>query len=129
MERTILIVDDDRHIVEALAQILEFEGYAVRKAYDGMGALQEAELTPPNLVLSDVAMPRLNGIALAQRLRERAIPVVLLSAAVADPKLAGVPFVSKPFDLDRILGLVADFLDRPGPVDGGGERGWEHPGR
>ena len=128
MERTILIVDDDRHIVEALGQILEFEGYAVRKAYDGMGALQETAIAPPDLVLSDVAMPKMNGIALAQRLRERGIPVVLLSAAVADPKLAGVPFVPKPFDLDRILDLVTDFLDRPGPGDAAGEPGDEASG-
>ena len=121
MERTVLVVDDDRHIVEVLAQALEFEGYAVRKAYDGMGALQEAALAPPDLVLSDVAMPRLNGIALAQRLRARGVPVVLLSAAVADPMLAGVPFVPKPFDLDHLLGLVTDVLDHPG-LDGGGGR-------
>ena len=120
MERTVLVVDDDRHLVEALAQALESEGYAVPKAYDGMGALQEAALTPPDLVLSDVAMPRLNGIALAQRLRARGVPVVLLGAAVADPQLAGVPFVPKPFDLDHLLGLVTDVLERPGLVGGGG---------
>ena len=128
MDRTVLIVDDDRHIVELLAGLLEDEGYAVRKAYDGMGALQETAIAPPDLVLSDVAMPKMNGIALAQRLRERGIPVVLLSAAVADPKLAGVPFVPKPFDLDRILDLVTDFLDRPGPGDAAGEPGGEASG-
>ncbi len=123
MDRTVLVVDDDRHIVGVLAEVLESEGYAVRKAYDGMDALQEAAIAPPDLVLSDVAMPRLNGIALAQRLRERGVPVVLLSAAVADPRLAGVPFVPKPFDLDRILGLVTHFLARTGPGDAAGGQG------
>jgi CheY-like chemotaxis protein len=110
MERTILIVDDDAHIVELLAELLESEGFAVRKAYDGLTALEEAELTPPDLVLSDVAMPKMNGIALAQRLRERNIPVVLLSAAVTDPRLEGVPFVAKPFDLDQILTVITQHL-------------------
>lgn len=112
MQRTVLIVDDDRHIAEMLAALLEGEGYTVRKAYDGMSALQEAELAPPDLVLSDVAMPRLNGVALARRLRERDIPVVLLSAAVSDPRLSDVPFLPKPFDLDQILDVVRRFVDR-----------------
>ncbi len=120
MERTILIVDDDRHIVEMVAELLSSEGYAVRQAYDGLTALQEAELAAPDLVLSDVAMPRLNGVALAQRLRERGIPVVLLSAAVADPRLPDVPFVPKPFDIDQILAVVRHLVDGHGPDPGTG---------
>jgi CheY-like chemotaxis protein len=111
MRRTVLIVDDDRPIVEALAGVLTEEGYQVRKAYDGLSALQEAEIQPPDLVLSDIAMPGMNGIALAERLRERRIPVVLLSAAVADPRLADVPFVPKPFDLDLIVEVVSRQLN------------------
>ncbi len=110
MDCNVLIVDDDRHIVAMLASLLEEEGYVVRRAYDGLSALQETELSPPDLVLSDIAMPRMNGLALAQRLRERRIPVVLLSAAVADPHLTGITFVPKPFDLDRILEVVAGSL-------------------
>ncbi len=113
MDRTVLVVDDDRHIVDVLAEVLESEGYTVRKAYDGMDALQEAAIASPDLVLSDVAMPKMNGVALAQRLRERGTPVVLLSAAVADPRLPGVPYVVKPFDLDQILAVVARFLGGP----------------
>jgi CheY-like chemotaxis protein len=108
MSHLVLIVDDDRPIVEALAGVLVDEGYRVLKVYDGLSALQEAEIQPPDLVLSDIAMPGLNGIALAKRLRERNIPVVLLSAAVSDPGLPGVPFVPKPFDLD----LIVDIVDR-----------------
>ncbi|MCC6756162.1 MAG: response regulator [Solirubrobacterales bacterium] len=113
MDRNLLIVDDDRHIVAMLASLLEDAGFVVRKAYDGRSALQEAELSPPDLVLSDIAMPKLNGLALAQRLRDRGIPVVLLSAAVSNPQLTGIPFVAKPFDLDQILEVVARCLGRP----------------
>jgi len=128
MERTILIVDDDRHIVEMVAELLASEGYAVRKAYDGLSALQEADLTPPDLVLSDVAMPRLNGVALAERLRDRGIPVVLLSAAVADPSLPEVSFVPKPFDIDDILGIVRHLVDGRTP-DVEAARSAPHSGR
>ncbi|MCC6790649.1 MAG: response regulator [Thermomicrobiales bacterium] len=106
-----LIVDDDRPIVEALASVLMEEGYRVRKAFDGLSALQEAEIQPPDLVLSDIAMPGMNGISLAERLRERGIRVVLLSAAIADPRLLDVEFVPKPFDLDRIVEVVGRQLD------------------
>lgn len=115
MERSVLIVDDDRDIVAMLAEVLAEEGYAVHKAYDGLSALREAELAPPDLVLSDVAMPKLNGIALAHRLRERGIPVVLLSAAVSDPRIPGIPYVPKPFDLDRVVNVVARLLGTPPP--------------
>lgn len=110
MSHTVLIVDDDRPIVEALAGVLIDEGYRVRKAFDGLSALQEAEIQPPDLVLSDIAMPGMNGIALAERLRDRDIPVILLSAAVSDPRLTGVSFVPKPFDLDLIVEVVSRQL-------------------
>jgi CheY-like chemotaxis protein len=110
--RSVLIVDDDRAIVEALATLLSEEGYTVRRAYDGLSALEEAEIAPPDLVLSDIAMPRLDGVALTQRLRERGIPVVLLSAAMTDPEIPGVPYVPKPFDLEHLLTVAARILDR-----------------
>lgn len=109
---TILIVDDERHIVEVLAGLLEDEGYAVRRAYDGEAALRAVEAAPPDLVLSDVMMPRLGGVELARRLISLGIPVVLMSAAVADPGLPGVAFVSKPFDLERIVTVAEDLLGR-----------------
>lgn len=110
MERCVLIVDDDRAIVSALADFLRDEGYQVRTAFDGLAALAESDLAPPDLVLSDIAMPKLNGIALAQRLRERGVPVVLLSAAVSDPKLVDIPYIAKPFDLERVLSLVERMI-------------------
>jgi len=112
MALTVLIVDDERHIVEVLAGLLEDEGYAVRRAYDGNVALQEVEAAPPDLVLSDVMMPRLGGVELARRLISLGIPVVLMSAAAADPKLAGVAFISKPFDLEQVLAVAGDILGR-----------------
>jgi DNA-binding NtrC family response regulator len=98
MDRSIVIVDDDRAIVDVLAE----EGYQVRKSYDGLAALALATLAPPALVLSDSAMPPLNGI-----------PVVLLSAVVVDPRIPGVPSLPKPFDRDRIVAIVANLVGTP----------------
>jgi CheY-like chemotaxis protein len=111
MTRTVLVVDDERFIVDLLAEVLAEEGYRVRTAYDGEAALRDISIAPPDLVLSDVAMPHLNGIELAHRLQAQGIPVILMSAAVSNPRTPGVGFIPKPFDLSQILDLVAEHLD------------------
>ena len=119
--KSVLIVDDDRTIVSFLGEVLEEEGYTVRRAYDGLTALQEAEIAQPDLVLSDIAMPGLDGVTLAGHLRDRGIPVVLLSAAVADPRIPDVPFVPKPFNLDDVLEVATRVLGtriRPSATSG-----------
>lgn len=121
MSKSVLIVDDDRSIVEFLSEVLADEGYLVRRAYDGLTALQEAEIASPDLVLSDIAMPGVDGVTLAGHLRDRGIPVVLLSAAVSDPRIPDVPFVPKPFNLDDVLEVATRVLGSPGilPVNHG----------
>jgi CheY-like chemotaxis protein len=112
MTRTILIVDDERPVVEFLSDLFEDEGFAVRRAYNGVAALHDVEIEPPDLVLSDIALPGLSGIELARRLTARAIPVVLMSAAAHDPRLPDVIFVAKPFALDAILNAARRVLAR-----------------
>lgn len=116
MPRTILVVDDDRPIAEALAGLLCEEGYEVRIAYDGQAALREFERRPVDLILSDVSMPRLDGPALVRRLRERgrSVPVILMSAVYQDVDIPGVAFVPKPFDIGRVADLVARAVDQKG---------------
>ena len=79
---TVLVVEDEPAIREVVADLLEDEGYAVRQAADGLEAIDELEVDGVDLVLSDVRMPRLDGPALARRLRRHgyAVPVVLMSA-------------------------------------------------
>ena len=110
--QTVLVVDDERQIVQLVADLLIDEGYDVRCAYDGVMALEAVDRSPPDLVLTDVKMPRLDGVALARRLRERGcrVPVVLMSAVYADAKLSGAPFVPKPFDLDHLVAVVGRAL-------------------
>jgi len=101
---TVLVVDDEFHIVDLLTEVLEDEGFTVLRAYDGLSAFALAEGTAVDLVIADVMMPHLDGISLAHRLRERfsGIRIVLMSAAVATvPPEFG--FIAKPFDINDLL--------------------------
>lgn len=116
MRLLILIVDDEPGIREVLGDYLADEGYRVRTAQDGHEALAAAIAEPPDVVLSDVTMPRMNGVELIHRLRARGqdVPVVLISANYAAVDLPGVRFLTKPFDLDAITAAIEMSLaDRP----------------
>jgi CheY-like chemotaxis protein len=109
---TVLVVDDEPAIREVIATLLEDEGYLVRHAKDGLEALDAINGNRIDLIVSDVAMPRLDGTSLVRKLRRRGhlTPVVLMSAVYADVDLPGVRFVPKPFEIDRLLGTVASAL-------------------
>ena len=113
LKRTVLIVDDEPAITDLLAALFEDEGYAVRRAHDGHAALDEIARDPPGLVVTDVMMPRLDGLTLTNRLRQRGdrTPVVLMSAVYADVDIPGVRFVPKPFDLDYIVAVVGRVFE------------------
>lgn len=107
--RVILVVDDEPTIVELLASLLEDEGYAVLRAYDGEEALKIVAERSPDLVISDVSLPRLSGIDLLRRLRasnQPNVPVILMSAIVRDVPVGQATFIRKPFDLDHVLDMV-----------------------
>ena len=77
----ILVVDDDREIVKAIAILLEQEDYRVFKAYDGMQALEILAAEQIQLVVMDVMMPKLDGLSAVMKIRERKnIPIIVLSA-------------------------------------------------
>jgi CheY-like chemotaxis protein len=112
----ILVVDDDPLIAEVVSTMLASEGYQVRCAQDGDAALDPIVAASPDFVVSDIMMPKLDGVALARRLRDwgLAVPVVLISAVYQDVDLPGVRFVPKPFDLEHLLEVVARALgERP----------------
>jgi DNA-binding response OmpR family regulator len=113
MARSILIVDDHRPLAEMVAFLLRSEGYAVHLSHDGQAALDEAERNRPDLVLSDVTMPGMDGMALARGLRERGhlMAVVLMSAEhVERDDLPGVRYVPKPSAAADLLAIVREAL-------------------
>ncbi len=108
---SILVVEDDPAVLDVLTDALTEEGYRVRRAEDGVVALEEVGREPPDLVIADVHMPRLDGGQLVRRLREWNLPVVLLSGDANWARTPGVAFVPKPFDLDHLLTVVGRLLD------------------
>lgn len=117
---TVLAVDDDA-VIRGLLQInLELEGYAVLTAVDGADALEVLRTQRPDLVLLDVMMPEVSGWEVLERLRAdprtRDLPVVFLSARAMEADIEkgrelGVDrYVTKPFDPDELMGVVAELL-------------------
>jgi CheY-like chemotaxis protein len=126
---TILVVDDEPDVCELARDCLVAEGYRVLEARDGEEALRIAEghTEPIHLLLTDVVMPRLNGIELAARLiRQRPDTKVLYMSAFAvigaqpeqlsGPGLQpGDPILPKPFSTEALTRKVREVLDRPAP--------------
>lgn len=100
---TVLVVDDDREIVESIAIFLRADGYLVRKAYNGLEALDIVMTENVHLIILDIMMPELDGIKTLLKVREsKNLPIILLSA--------------KSEDADKILGLTAgadDYITKP----------------
>lgn len=117
---TILVCDDDREIVEAIAIYLEEEGYCVKKAFNGKEALQILHEVPEvALVLMDVMMPQLDGIEATQQIRAgNNIPIIMLSAKSEDEdKITGLQigaddYVTKPFNPKELIARVQSQLRR-----------------
>lgn len=109
---TILIVDDEEPVRDFLAQLLADAGHRTLQAIHGNQALELVENERPDLVISDIMMPVLNGAELCRRLKAgtatNAIPVILMSSAgprAADGTGADA-FIAKPFDLEDMEALV-----------------------
>ena len=102
-EPVILVVDDDKDIVGAIAKLLEMEGYKVIKAYDGLEALEKLTENSIQLILIDVMMPKLDGLSTMMKIRATEnIPILVLSA--------------KSEDTDKVLGLsmgADDYITKP----------------
>ena len=115
----VLVVDDDREIVESIGIFLSGEGYGVLKAYDGLEALETLTENEVHLMILDIMMPRLDGIRTLMKLREsRNIPVILLSAKSEDTdKIFGLAagaddYVTKPFNPSELMARVKSQLRR-----------------
>lgn len=115
----VLVVDDDREIVDSICIFLSGEGYKALKAYDGMEALETLSENEVHLMILDIMMPKLNGIKTLMKLREsRNIPVILLSAKSEDTdKILGLTagaddYVTKPFNPSELMARVRSQLRR-----------------
>ncbi len=121
-KRTILLVDDDVTLRELLAETLEREGFAILQAGNGEAGVAAALAGKPDLVISDIVMPEMNGWELCQTLRTlpstRAIPFLFLSSLDQAPerllalRLGADDYLTKPFKLVAILAKVQQLIGR-----------------
>jgi two-component system, OmpR family, response regulator MprA len=129
----VLVVDDDPPLRRMLARTLAAEGYEVTVAGDGGAALAEAERTAPDVIVLDVAMPGLDGLSVARRLRGKGLPtpILMLTARDAVPdRVAGLEagaddYLVKPFAVQELIARLRALTRRGGDgVGGGGVRSY-----
>jgi DNA-binding response OmpR family regulator len=118
----VLVADDDAWILRMVATVLEKRGYSVETAVDGEDALQRALARTPDLLITDVMMPKLDGWALVRQLRSHAelamLPVIFLTALSSEDdrirgfELGADDYVSKPFRFEELDLRVAKTLRR-----------------
>ena len=123
-KKRILVVDDERDIVEIVRELLEGEGYETFPAYDGVEALEAAKTGRPDGIVMDIKMPGLDGIEVIRRLRADptlfSTPVVVLTATQVIresseqfQQLNVHRWISKPFEPEDLIRAVAGAVKKP----------------
>lgn len=119
-KKTILIVDDDRELVDALRAMLERHGYAVLHAHDGHQGKQMIYNHRPALVILDMMMPRMGGYPVLEHFRGKEAPPIIMITANEGSRhkayaeyLGVVDYIRKPFAMERLLESVQKALNGP----------------
>ena len=122
--RRVLVVDDDRNIVQLVRMYLEKDGYQVAVAYDGEEALASARAFKPDLVVLDLMLPGLDGLEVCRRIRwESGVPIIMLTARTTEgDKLTGLDvgaddYVTKPFSPRELIARIRAVLRRAPGAD------------
>lgn len=117
MKKTVLLVDDEKHVVNVVGHMLEQRGYEVISASSGEQALEMLEDFTPNLALLDIILPGIDGATLAQRILARPatenVPIVFLTGLVevnevhrGGNQIGGQYFLAKPFDSTELFEVI-----------------------
>jgi DNA-binding response OmpR family regulator len=123
-QKLILVVDDDRELVEGVRAVLERQGYKVIQAHDGHQGKQAIYNQQPDLVILDMMMPRMGGYPVLEHFRGKtdAPPIIMITAnegsrhkAYAE-YLGVVDYIRKPFAMERLLDTVNKALAAPRPA-------------
>lgn len=117
--KRILIVDDERQITRMLRASLQSNGYSVETAENGLEGFQKFEASPPDLIITDLSMPEMNGLELTQAVRRVAeVPIIILSVRDGDSmKVTALDegaddYLTKPFSMNELLARVRAQLRR-----------------
>ena len=128
-KKRVLIVEDEKSIVDIVRFNLEKEGYAVLTAYDGDAGLSAAREEKPDLILLDVMLPKRNGFDVCRILREEGdnVPVIILTAREGESdKVLGLEigaddYITKPFSMRELLARVKANIRRTAMLQAGAE--------
>ncbi len=119
-QKTVLIVEDEKNIVDILRFNLQREGYQTLEAYDGADGLEKARTVKPDLILLDVMLPKMNGFDVCRTLREAGdnVPVIILTAREEETdKVLGLEigaddYITKPFSMRELIARVGANIRR-----------------
>ncbi len=118
----ILVVDDERGLVDALRISLESENYKVVEAYTGDGAIRKARSEAPDLILLDLMLPDMTGYEICNKLRKdpltKSIPIIMLTGMGETGRIAGLDlgandYITKPFGLNELKTKIRNVLRNP----------------
>lgn len=117
---SILLVEDEENLHEALKMNLEMEGYAVTSAYDGLSAMKAVENEYFDLIIMDIMLPEIDGINVTQNIRitNNEVPILILSAKnTSEDKVLGLKkgaddYMTKPFNLEELLLRVQKLINK-----------------
>ena len=129
MAQTIALVDDDRNILTSVSLSLEAEGYRIQTYTDGAAALEGLKSNPPDLAIVDIKMPRMDGMELLRRLRQKSdLPVIFLTSKDEEIdelfglKMGADDFIRKPFSQRLLVERVKAILRRSSPKEAGSQK-------
>lgn len=121
-KKKILVVDDEREIVDSLCLALEMKDYDTITAFDGQEALEVARKEKPDLIILDIMMPKLNGYQVCRELKKdaatKSIPILMVTAKTQESdyfwgKETGADeYIKKPFKLLYLLDRIKHFLEK-----------------
>lgn len=118
MEERVLVVDDEKSIVDVLSYALNKEGFTVDKAYDGLEALDKVKSYKPQIVILDLMLPKMNGYDVCKQLNNEEIGIIMLTAKndivdkILGLELGADDYITKPFDIREIIARVKSLARR-----------------
>lgn len=122
-KKRILLVDDEKQLVELVSMRLEANGYEVIPAYDGQDALDKARKTKPDLIILDLMLPKIDGYKVCRMIKfdekYKHIPIIMFTARAQENderlgyEVGANGYITKPFEAQELLNKIADLLKQP----------------
>ena len=118
MNEKILVVDDEKGIVDVLSYALKREGFIIEKAFDGQDALNKVKTFNPNIIILDLMLPEINGYDVCKKIENQNIGIIMLTAKndivdkILGLELGADDYLTKPFDIREVIARVKSLSRR-----------------